>query len=534
MKKLLTVVLTLLLVGCASVPPAENVSYPVQTEENVQNNVQNSEVVQESGEDSTISETVDAPIVEEAVEEDVSINDDYGSDNESEPVESQKRTESSTVLPTPEPTVDSREDAKTEEPEVIDAPIVEEFALSREIVDDTMCKFRENSWARNQYPNQLAASFPALNHANSLKLSGTLLVQVVFIEWDNLSGTQADYDYHIQQLRKFEDFYYMVSEGKLNIEFQYSSGWLNVGSDYVASSIPAGKGGGDWRNREFLQGKLDVWVAATDSAIDYSDNKVAIFAVPRAKNVIDEGAHEFGHAPGAYIKADGVNIYNWFAGGTRFMTPGQEPLWVFYAHEFGHSLGIPDLRDMTDSYKTGSVIRGEKWLVNPMGDMDIMDNQGGPTRTINAWTRWVQGWVSNSQVTCVIGKDVGGAQYYKINQLNKVGAETKSLVIKTSETTALIIESRRWDSRFDVPIQHSRNGIVVYRLDSTKGHEEGPLRLYSPRDITKYKFETTTWPDPRCLDVFLYEGQTLTAQGFTIKFEAMRDSGDVVKIYRSN
>lgn len=99
MNRLLTVALTLLLVGCASVPPAEDVSYPVQTEENVQEDVQVSE---------SESETVDAPIVEEAVEEE------------------QKSTESGTVLPTPEPTVDSREDAKTEEPETVNAPSVEE------------------------------------------------------------------------------------------------------------------------------------------------------------------------------------------------------------------------------------------------------------------------------------------------------------------------------------------------------------------------------------------------------------------------
>ena len=113
------------------------------------------------------------------------------------------------------------------------------------------------------------------------------------------------------------------------------------------------------------------------------------------------------------------------------------------------------------------------------------------------------------------------------------GAKDKLLVIKTSATTALLIESRRWDSKFDTPIQHSRNGVIVYRVDTTLGHEEGPLRLYSPRDITKYIYEEKTWPDHRCLDVFLYEGDKVTAQGFTIEVEKLSSSGDIVKIYKS-
>lgn len=189
---------------------------------------------------------------------------------------------------------------------------------------------------------------------------------------------------------------------------------------------------------------------------------------------------------------------------------------------------------MSDATKNQiGVIRGEKWLVNPMGGLEVMDNEGGPTITINAWTRWVQGWLNDDQATCVLPENVQTENYYKLSQLNRVGAKDKLLVIKTSATTALLIESRRWDSKFDTPIQHSRNGVIVYRVDTTLGHEEGPLRLYSPRDITKYIYEEKTWPDHRCLDVFLYEGDKVTAQGFTIEVEKLSSSGDIVKIYKS-
>ena len=511
MKKLLTVILTLLLVGCASVPPAEDVSYPVQTEENVQENVQVSE---------SESETVDAPIVEEAVEEDVSINDDYVSDNESEPVESQKRTESSTVLLTPEPTVDSREDAKTEEPEVVDAPNSFGFALSSEIVNDGICKLRETSGARG-----LAASFPSLTY--EIPHTGRVNVALVFLEWDDLKGTEADYEYYIQQTSMFEDFYYMVSEGKLNIEIQHKKIWNRVGPTYKDYLMSQAQDGGDWRSKDIMQRNGNAFVAASDSVVDFTNIDAVIFAVPRAEQVFETGPHSFGHNKqnGLYTN-EGV-IWDWMASGTWFIKNPAQPSWVYYAHEFGHSLGLVDFRD---SLQSGQ-ISGEKYAVNPMGGYEIMDNQGGPTRTMTAWVRWLQGWLNDSQVLCIDAKNVVN-EYYSLSQLNKMSGRTEALVIKTSDTTAIIVESRRWDPKFDVPVVNSKDGIVVYTLDSTKGHSQGPLRLVSPRDITRYLREPNTYPDWRTLDAIFYQGNSATVNGITITVEKLSDSGDIVRISR--
>jgi len=118
--------------------------------------------------------------------------------------------------------------------------------------------------------------------------------------------------------------------------------------------------------------------------------------------------------------------------------------------------------------------------------------------------------------------------------LNTVGAADKALVIKIDSTTALVVESRRWDKKFDVPIKHSRDGLIVYRVDATLGHEEGPLRLISPRDITQYLKEDRTYPDWRCLDVFLYPGDTVSAYGLTIESLGIVDGSDVVRVTRSS
>lgn len=511
MKRLLTVVLTLLLVGCASVPPAENVSYPVQTDENVQNNVQNSD---------SESETVDAPIVEEAVEEDVSINDDYVSDNEN----TQDSAENDDLGEPNQVEEDSREDAKTEEPETVDAPIVEEYALSYEIVEDDICKLREVSSHRTSGPWSLASSFPSMRGV-TVPLTGTINWKIVFLEWEDLRGTQSDYDYHVREVEKTREFYRVMSEGKLNLNMSYEQSWSMVSGSYADSYIPDNMSGGDWRSVDYLQVRVNRFIAATDPQVDYSGVDVIFFAFPREKTVVEGGGlHVFGHANHAVARTQEGNIGNMFSLGDRSYDNDSSQLgWATLAHEFGHTLGMPDLRDVSGGYRVPLEV------VNPIYGFDIMDNQDAGNRSISGWLKWVQGWLSDSQVTCVEKESIEG-NYYKINNANPVGTPDELLVIRLSGTKALVVESRRWDRRFDLPVSNSRDGVIVYRVDATKGHSEGPLKLLSPRDISQYLAENNVWPDWRVLDVMLFEGDSVTFEGVTVEVKSLSSGSDVVYI----
>lgn len=499
MKRLLTVVLTLLLVGCASVPPAEDVSYPVQTEENVQIKEQNEEVVQEDVHISdSESETVDAPIVEDDVEEE------------------QKSTESGTDLP------DTQDSAENDD--LVDAPIVEEYALSYEIVEDDICKLREVSSHRTSGSWSLASSFPSMRGV-TVPLTGTINWKIVFLEWENLRGTRSDYDYHVREVEKTREFYRVMSEGKLNLNMSYEQSWSMVSGSYADYFIPDNMSGGDWRSVDYLQVRINGFIAATDPQVDYSGIDVIFFAFPREKVVVEGGGlHVFGHANHAVARTQEGNIGNMFSLGHRSYDNDSSQLgWATLAHEFGHTLGMPDLRDVSGGYQV------PKEVVNPIYGFDIMDNQDAGSRNISGWLKWVQGWLSDSQVTCVEKESIEG-NYYKINNANPVGTPDEMLVIRLSSTKALVVESRRWDRRFDLPVSNSRDGVIVYRVDATKGHSEGPLKLLSPRDITRYLAENNVWPDWRVLDVMLFEGDSVTFEGVTVKVKSLSNSGDVVYI----
>ena len=401
-------------------------------------------------------------------------------------------------------------------------PVSSRFTLSGETVDDGICKLRENSSPRNTYQNPLAASFPGVTY--TIPHTGRVDIALVYLEWGDLRGTEADFEYYQHQASMFEDFYYMVSDGKLDINIHYVKKWFEVGPTYVDYKMSPAQDGGSYHSKDIMQKNGDAFIAASDAGTDFSGMDAIIFAIPRAKEVFETGPHAFGHNKQNGLRTQEGTIYDWISAGTWFIDNPGQPSWVFYVHEFGHSLGLIDFRGSNDDMR-------EKYLNNPMGGYEIMDNQGGPTRTMTAWVRWVQGWLNDSQVLCVDSTEIT-TNYYKINRLNKVGGATKAVVIKTSSTKAIVIESRRWDSKFDVPVVNSKDGVVIYTVDSTKGHAEGPLRLVSPRDITRYLSEPNTYPDWRTLDAIFYEGNFITIDGVTIKVEELSASGDIVSVSR--
>ena len=492
MKKLAVVIAGLLvLTGCSSVEP-ESVSYPVQTEENAQNKQQTEDVSLSEESPSVIEsepESVDAPIVEEEV---------------------------------------VQEDVQVSEPARTDAPssVEEAYNLSYEIVEDDVCKLKEVSSYRSTYKEALASSFPSAAYSH-VPYVGKVKVSYVFVDWKDLRGTQEDYNYHIEQMQMIKDFYWNVSEGALDLQMDVSREWFTVDDSYVSYITPDDlSGGGNHESVPHLQKIADAFIEASDSGVDYSDAEIVIFAIPRAEDVwLGGGLHSFGAYGGqSVIRTDEGNIYTWFSGGSESFNEAQ-PVWATLVHEMAHAFGIPDLRNWGDR----SI--NEAWYVNPMLNYDIMDVQTSIQRTISSWIRWVQGWMSDSQVTCVLKEDIDD-DLYSISHLDTFGAKDKSLVIKINSTTALVVESRRWRSKWDVPAVNSTDGVIVYRVDANMGHSQGPMRLVAPngRDITQYLREPNTYREWRALNVIFKEGDRVTIDGVTLQVEDIGSGRDIVRI----
>jgi hypothetical protein len=173
-----------------------------------------------------------------------------------------------------------------------------------------------------------------------------------------------------------------------------------------------------------------------------------------------------------------------------FIGGGYLNFWEVTAHELGHvGFGLEDLY----SFEKQS---------NIFGDWDIMQMAIlVPSREITSWSRWIAGWLEESQVQCLEEQD---STVLFIEPIEVASAQPKSIVVRTSPNSVLVAESRR-NLGYDV----SGSSVLIYTVDTSNSHGYGP-----------YKFEGT-----------LKEvGETLTVDRITISLTDTDVDGDLVTV----
>jgi hypothetical protein len=199
----------------------------------------------------------------------------------------------------------------------------------------------------------------------------------------------------------------------------------------------------------------------------------------------------------------------------------------------GHMLGIPHQTHTGQLYRDGTYTRQESWWKeNPINGFEIMANQDGAVKTLTAWLRWLPGWLDDDQVVCLTEESIED-EIFALTPINEVAGETEAVIVKLSETKVVVIESRRWDERFDRPIVHSRDGIIAYTVDSTMSSGEGNQALLSPRDITKY-LEVMHWRHSEEMDGNFCQGDSVDIANIRITAEHIGDEIDHVRITKTD
>lgn len=398
------------------------------------------------------------------------------------------------------------------------------------LVEDSMCKLREDSFYRNQDAKSPmgfrgnATAFPF--NPTALPITGTINVAFIYVDWTDLRGTKADYQYYKNQLKMFKDFYWMASENKLAMNTRISKSWFRIPGSYKDFTLTADQEaqyGAAPRKQSFY----DAAVAASDSETDFSNVDIVFFGIPRSKSVfLHGGPHEFNWNNNGFLNTAEKKIFDTATAGDWFLkNPSFEPPWVYYVHETGHMIGIPHQSD--ERSKDGSIVERSM----PMGGYDIMGNQGGATRTISTWLRWLAGWLGDDQVLCTTESNIKD-ETFQLYPINTVKGAIESLVIKLSDSSAVVVESRRFDRKFDRKTGNSRDGLLVYTVNAKEGSAEGNMRLLSPRNIRKYLFEPT-WRSGYELDPVFFQGDEVIVGGLTIKAQKIGSKFDTVRVTRN-
>lgn len=395
------------------------------------------------------------------------------------------------------------------------------------IVDPSECKLQEYSYWRNLAGKPTsgytgnATAFPF--NPTSLPIIGEINVAFIYVDWIDLPGKKSDYRYYKKQLRMFKDFYAMVSENKLVMNTKSSKSWFRISGsykDYSLTQDEEAQMGSAPRKQVFY----DAAVAASDYKTDFSDVDIVFFGIPRAKSVFFHGGpHEFNWNYNGSLKTSEGEIFDTATAGDWFLKNDfYEPPWVYYVHETGHMIGVP--HQSNEDFKDGRLIH----LNNPLSGYDIMANQGGASRTINSWLRWLAGWLDDEQVICTTKESITDNSF-TLHRLNEIKNRVESVVIRLSDSKAVVIESRRFDKKFDRKTLNSKRGLIVYLVDANKSSAQGSQALLSPRDITKY-IDEPTWRSGYELDAVFFEGDSVVMNGIRIEAERIGKKFDVVRI----
>jgi M6 family metalloprotease-like protein len=246
-------------------------------------------------------------------------------------------------------------------------------------------------------------------------------------------------------------------------------------------------------------------LSAADSEIDFNNfDLVTVVPPENTKNINTSGALTGGAES---FKTKEKNFPSAIFIGKNKLSDFTKPGfgWSFYAHEFGHVLGI------THPFKYIEGKPGPIW--------DLMGNGGTSVPEFIGWHRFILNWLGEKEIVC-LAKESKGSFEQTLKPLNSKELGKKLLITPLSATQALVVEVRRQTS-FD-KLTPNETGVLVYLVDVTKGDDQGIITIISSKKTTK---------DTQILGS-LKPGDKVSYKGITIQVISSSKSGDTIKVTR--
>lgn len=445
MKKILVGMVGVALVSGCSTASVENVSYPVQREENVLNKI--------------LPAAAESPTTEPWVEKKLSAWSELSEEMVSEPeslpspsASSQPKTSatisSNPVQPTQEPVEETVE-------EVIEEP--QDLVSLTTFVDNVdICKIPEYTWTGPH-----AKGFPIRN--NDVPYQGKVTIAVVFIDFSNATSEGmsplSEYQKELNNSIAWSKFY---SGGAMEYDLMLYPKWFRAPKE--AQEYPI-------RKANVEHAAIQDWVSVADDYYDFSKSHFIYFIVPE-KAHFELGADMYG--VGKATTNDGPIQRRVF---TYYAPP--KLIWSHMVHEVLHDQGF-----IGHGPANGSAY-------------GIMMGQWYNSQSVLSWPSFMAGWLDGQDIVCIDARDGIEEASIKLNSLDKLGASggIKSIIIRTGDTTASVVEYRT-DGPFST-LRKEMHGITVYNLDTSK-----PSNRCDSCGAQQYQDEKNWWNYIRIPGVF--------------------------------
>lgn len=321
--------------------------------------------------------------------------------------------------------------------------------------------------------------------SDRLSSNGAVEAVVLFADFADVSATQTTEDIFSIISPEAENFFLDQSYGRLSLSLRPYHEWLRL-SEPAANYSAAIKTFDGHRN--FIQEAMNL----ADASVDFTGaDAVLVVSTPNAAEVgYGPTLMGFGGADGS-LMADGMFITNGVTSGADLTYWGG--LW--YPHEMGHSLGLPDLY--------GATIPDRDGFTRPFS---LMDDIGSSAPGYMGYSRWILKWLDDAQIACINGSVTVSLTPIEISGGLKLG------LIPFSPTRSLAVESRR---KIGYDSDLIREGAVVYLVNAKNGfggsYGEGPMEVLNDAQA-------------------LLLGESVTYENVTVTVEEASAQGDVIHI----
>ena len=321
-----------------------------------------------------------------------------------------------------------------------------------------------------------------------LNTVGSIKTVVLFADFANVSANESTEDIFSIISPGAENFFRDQSYGRLSLSLFPHHEWLRLSgpTSTYRDALTSYTGHRDW-----IQEAMNL----ADDSVDFSDTDAVLVVSPPNAGDIPYGPALMGwsaaYADDGSLNADGRYIANAVTSGADLTYWGD--LW--YPHEMGHSLGLPDLY--------GATISGRAGFTRPFS---LMDDIGSTAPGYMGYSRWILKWLDDSQVACINGNTT-----VALTPIETHGG-LKIALVPFDQTRALVIESRR-KIGYDIALE--REGAVVYIVDTENGFGggsgEGPMEVLNNAQA-------------------LLPNESLTYENVTITVQEANLTGDIIQI----
>jgi M6 family metalloprotease-like protein len=311
-------------------------------------------------------------------------------------------------------------------------------------------------------------------------------MQIIGVDFpDKVGGTKSPKELNENLTTSIEKFWTAQSTNLVKFEWNWSTDWVRMPNSINSYSLGGSFFQGKFNPDAYFNFAKEI-ILKTDSNIDFTGvNFLFIVFPPGIKN--EEIGTFLVHTQGTYSTSEG-NIFNLIMAGGDYNSANT------YIHEFGHALGLTDIRDTVD-------------VGNQKSDgmyYDIMNNSSYPELLV--WHRYLLGFLENSQIHCI---NSTGVSTHWLAPVASASKQVKGIVIPLSITEAVIVESRRaigFDSALST--RSDLVGAVVYTLDSKIPYRRTPVKVVQ----------------------VLKRNDSVIVSGYKITVVESGDFGDVVKV----